>query len=187
MAMEIAGRGARGLDDHGDLGESTLDSDNVIRSQPTRTSTSSSKFRELGIIEGEDWIETMGRTMGKTPSSRKMRVTEQAQEREEAHKPWWTELLCGCQHDYDDDEQVSLILNDLPIDTLNGMLTISPSSLLLLAYTLNRLVAQILWNRFERNRHCLDLSPLQCNKNRKASNTSAWYRNSNADYNPSRP
>ncbi|SAM84158.1 uncharacterized protein UBRO_06787 [Ustilago bromivora] len=105
MAMEIAGRGARGLDDHGDLGESTLDSDNVIRSQPTRTSTSSSKFRELGITEGEDWIETMGRTMGKTSSSRKMRVTEQAQEREEARKPWWTELLCGCQHDYDDDEQ----------------------------------------------------------------------------------
>ncbi|KAJ1019636.1 hypothetical protein NDA18_006113 [Ustilago nuda] len=101
MAMEIAGRGARGLDDHGDLGESTLDSDHVIRSQPTRTSTSSSKFRELGITEGQDWIETMG----KTQSSRKMRVTEHAQERQEARKPWWTELVCGCQHDYDDDEQ----------------------------------------------------------------------------------
>ncbi|KAJ1025125.1 hypothetical protein NDA16_002631 [Ustilago loliicola] len=104
VAMEIAGRGSRGLDEHGDLGESTLDSDSVIRSQSARTSTSSSKFRELGITEGDDWIETMGRSMGQN-QSRKMRITEHEAEREQARKPWWTELLCGCHRDHDDDEQ----------------------------------------------------------------------------------
>ncbi|CDR98729.1 hypothetical protein, partial [Sporisorium scitamineum] len=44
VAMEIAGRN-KGLHNNGDLGE-------------TRTSTSSSKFRELGITEDDDWIKT---------------------------------------------------------------------------------------------------------------------------------
>ena len=108
VAMELARGGTSGLDLHGDLGESTLDSDGAARPLPPRTSTSSSKFRELGITEGDDWIETMGRSMGKD-RSRKMRVapqTESGNEREEVRKPWWTELLCGCSRDYDDDEQV---------------------------------------------------------------------------------
>ncbi|SPO29614.1 uncharacterized protein UTRI_05436 [Ustilago trichophora] len=108
VAMELAGRGARGLDINGDLGESTLDSDHGARPLPARTSTSSSKFRELGITEGDDWIESMGRSMGKD-HSRKMRIAPNREssnnEREEVRKPWWTELLCGCSRDYDDDEQ----------------------------------------------------------------------------------
>lgn len=110
VAMELAGRGSRGLEEHGDLGESTLDSDTIIRSQPARTSTSSSKFRELGITEGDDWIEIMGRNTGKA-QGRKMRIAQHASEPEEIRKPWWTELLCGCQRDYDDDEQVSPFFN----------------------------------------------------------------------------
>ncbi|SPO30940.1 uncharacterized protein UTRI_05436_B [Ustilago trichophora] len=108
VAMEFAGRGGRGLEINGDLGESTLDSDNGARPLPARTSTSSSKFRELGITESDDWIESMGRSMGKD-RSRKMRIASNGgssdNEREEVRKPWWTELLCGCSRDYDDDEQ----------------------------------------------------------------------------------
>ncbi|SNX83924.1 uncharacterized protein MEPE_02632 [Melanopsichium pennsylvanicum] len=107
VAMELAGRSERGPDENGDLGESTLDTDGGPRSLPARTSTSSSKFRELGITEGDDWIETMGPSMGKD-RSRRMRVAQHADsgnEREEVRRPWWTELLCGCHRDYDDDEQ----------------------------------------------------------------------------------
>lgn len=105
VAMEMAGKSGRGIDEHGDIGESTLDSDGAVRPLPARTSTSSSKFRELGISAGDDWIESVG------PSrARKMRVGRQAESSEdgdEARKPWWSDLLCGCSRDYDDDEQVS--------------------------------------------------------------------------------
>jgi len=123
VAMEMAGKNGRGFDNHGDIGESTIDSDGLSRPPPARTSTSSSKFRELGITEGDDWIETVGRSMG--PSrSRRMRIGKQADisgEQEEPRKSWWSELLCGCSRDYDDDEQVSCVapqtstrLNQMP-------------------------------------------------------------------------
>lgn len=109
VAMEMAGKNGRGFDNYGDIGESTIDSDGLGRPPPARTSTSSSKFRELGITEGDDWIETVGRSIG--PSrTRRMRIGKQADntgEQEEPRKPWWSELLCGCSRDYDDDEQVS--------------------------------------------------------------------------------
>ncbi|SPO49356.1 uncharacterized protein PSANT_07049 [Moesziomyces antarcticus] len=108
VALEMAGRAQAELTS-GDIGESSLSTDQPIRPPPGRTSTSSSKFRELGITEGDDWIETMGRSLSKD-WSRKMRIAPHADGDETAHeqrKPWWTELLCGCSRDEDDDEQVS--------------------------------------------------------------------------------
>lgn len=112
--MELAGRN-KGLHNNGDLGEGTLGTDGEARPPPARTSTSSSKFRELGITEDDDWIETVGRNMGRERNSTKnMRIAQHASddddEREGARKPWWTDLLCGCSRDFDDDEQVSLPL-----------------------------------------------------------------------------
>lgn len=107
VAMEFGSRSARGLDTHGDLGESTLDSYTAPQQSRARSSTSSSKFRELGISQEDDWIETVGRSMKN--STRKMRIARHADaddESEERRKPWWTELLCGCSRDNDDDEQV---------------------------------------------------------------------------------
>ncbi|SPO48592.1 uncharacterized protein PSANT_06283 [Moesziomyces antarcticus] len=106
VALEMAGRAQAELTS-GDIGESSLSTDQPIRPPPGRTSTSSSKFRELGITEGDDWIETMGRSLSKD-WSRKMRIAPHADGDETAHeqrKPWWTELLCGCSRDEDDDEQ----------------------------------------------------------------------------------
>ncbi|GAC98092.1 hypothetical protein PHSY_005681 [Pseudozyma hubeiensis SY62] len=106
VAMGMSGRG-KGLDANGDLGESSLDAGSAPRPPPTRTSTSSSKFRELGITEGDDWIDTLGQSMGRP--RRAMRVSRQAASDDDtdgARKPWWTELLCGCNRDLDDDEQV---------------------------------------------------------------------------------
>ncbi|TKY88661.1 hypothetical protein EX895_002292 [Sporisorium graminicola] len=109
VAMELAGRN-KGLHNNGDLGEGTLGTDGEARPPPARTSTSSSKFRELGITEDDDWIETVGRNMGRERNSTKnMRIAHHASddddEREGARKPWWTDLLCGCSRDFDDDEQ----------------------------------------------------------------------------------
>ena len=109
VAMEIAGRN-KGLQANGDLGEGKLRTDSQVRPPPARTSTSSSKFRELGITEDDDWIETVRRSIGKDRSSKHMRIAQHTQsgdEREGTRKPWWSELLCGCQRDFDDDEQVS--------------------------------------------------------------------------------
>ncbi len=118
--MEFGGRSARGLDTHGDLGESTLDSYTAPQQSRARSSTSSSKFRELGISQEDDWIETVGRSMKN--STRKMRIARHADaddESEERRKPWWTELLCGCSRDSDDDEQVRapLSIAFTPCDT----------------------------------------------------------------------
>lgn len=110
MEMEMAGKQGKGLNENGDLGESTLDTEGGSRPPPARTSTSSSKFRELGITEGDDWIVSVGRKIGKD-HTRKMQVAQHPQrsdEGDDVRKPWWTELLCGCSRDYDDDEQVSL-------------------------------------------------------------------------------
>lgn len=153
VAMEFAGRGARGLDLNGDLGESTLDTDCGIRPPPARTSTSSSKFRELGITDGDDWIESVGSNIAKD-RSRKMRVAQQADsgnERDEVRKPWWTELLCGCSRDYDDDEQVSMALRHHSTMIDAGMLTLflrTPSRVgTLVSAHHHRRAAPIQWNR----------------------------------------
>ncbi|SJX64796.1 uncharacterized protein SRS1_15225 [Sporisorium reilianum f. sp. reilianum] len=104
VAMEIVGRN-KGLRLNGDLGGSSLGTDGETRPPPARTSTSSSKFRELGITEDDDWIDTVSRSMGK----KSMRIARHAgsdeEERQGARKPWWTEWLCGCSRDFDDDEQ----------------------------------------------------------------------------------
>ncbi|PWZ00421.1 hypothetical protein BCV70DRAFT_160581 [Testicularia cyperi] len=108
VAMDVAGQRRRGESSQtGDVGESSLE-DTPKRPAPGRTSTSSSKFRELGITEGDDWIDAMGRGVAPKRSSR-MRIDKQsraaADEHDEPRKPWWTDLLCGCGTSYDDDEQ----------------------------------------------------------------------------------
>ncbi|KAF6766859.1 hypothetical protein PSEUBRA_000889 [Kalmanozyma brasiliensis GHG001] len=106
VTMEFDGRREVRPDANGDLGESGMDTWNRPAQSRARSSTSSSKFRELGISQEDDWIETVGRSMKN--SARKMRVARQAEsddEADERRKPWWTELLCGCSRDKDDDEQ----------------------------------------------------------------------------------
>lgn len=109
VAMEIAGSTNK-MDTSGDLGESTLDTVVGARRAPARTSTSSSKFRELGISEGDDWIESVAsgkaQQHGSTTSMRIPRRAQAGSDQDESRRPWWTELLCGCSRDQDDDEQV---------------------------------------------------------------------------------
>lgn len=106
--MEIAGSTNK-MDTSGDLGESTLDTVVGARRAPARTSTSSSKFRELGISEGDDWIESVAsgkaQQHGSTTSMRIPRRAQAGSDQDESRRPWWTELLCGCSRDQDDDEQ----------------------------------------------------------------------------------
>ncbi|EPQ27674.1 uncharacterized protein PFL1_04812 [Pseudozyma flocculosa PF-1] len=120
VAMELNGRRRQyamtapapydGVQDDagGDVGAGSMDV--KLSNQPSRVSTSSSKFREMGITAGgDDWMETVEaadqRARGKRERER-ARDRERLRQRDQTEsRSWWTDWLCGCRRADDDEEQ----------------------------------------------------------------------------------
>ena len=114
VALELEGQrnrsagATKGVQDEADLGESMLGM--KLAPQSSRQSTSSSKFKELGITEGDDWIDSMKKSSaasnGRNSNGNATRRSRQDED-EAPRRSWWTEWLCGCMRADDDEEQVS--------------------------------------------------------------------------------
>ncbi|PWN46417.1 hypothetical protein IE81DRAFT_7566 [Ceraceosorus guamensis] len=61
---------------------------------PPRTSTSTSRFNEVGLDEDDAWSPTMEEPSA--DAGRNAQPRADPIENEGRRKPWWTELLCGC-------------------------------------------------------------------------------------------
>ncbi|KAN0064132.1 hypothetical protein ACQY0O_003299 [Thecaphora frezii] len=88
-----SGDGQSGQRDVGRIAE-----DDKFSHVPSRVSTSSSKFRELGITAGDDW-------MGTVEAADKRARAPRPGQLERERKPWWTDWLCGCVSADEDEEQ----------------------------------------------------------------------------------